>query len=109
MATNRAELVSDEFGVRSLNSGATTEPIMVETWSADKNIRFKELARDEALRELSIEELAELDSLTRLRRFAKYPRSAEEILWQRRQQNLTRALVRALQEYVEFHHPSGNT
>ena len=78
----------------------------VDRWSAEHNARFKELARREALEELSIEELAELERLTNLRRFEKYPRSADEILWQRRQQKLTRGLVDALQAYVEFHQPT---
>ena len=74
-----------------------------ECWTAEKNARFKELARDEALRDLSVEELAELESLTRLRRLEVYPRSADEILWQRRQTRLTQGLVQALEAYVDFH------
>src|ERR1035437_7549620 len=103
VTTNRPGLMSEHLAIRSHNSGATISCIDADAWSAKKNIRFKELARDEALRELSIQELAELDSLTKLRRFAKYPRSAEEILWQRRQETLTRTLVQALEDYVEFH------
>jgi hypothetical protein len=81
----------------------------LDCWDAENNLRYKELARDEALRELSIEELAELETLTRLRRFAKYPRSAEEILWERRQQKVTHGLVQAVQTYVEFHETPRHT
>jgi hypothetical protein len=81
----------------------SVEPVEVDSWSAEKNTRFKQLAREEALRDLSIEEIAELEHLTSLRRFETYPRSADEILWQRHQQKLTRQLVQALQAYVQFH------
>jgi len=87
------------FGV----SGLEAEAVDVGHWSATKNARFKELARNEALTGLSIEDFAELETLTRLRRFEKYPRSADEILWQRRQQKVTRGLVEALEAYVHFH------
>ena len=90
-------------------SGLVVEAVNVGRWGAEQNARFKELAHDEALRELSIEELAELESLTRLRRFARYPRSADEIIWERRQQRLTRGLVQALQAYVEFHETPRST
>jgi hypothetical protein len=75
----------------------------VEHWTPQDDARFKELLRNEALRDLSTVELAELESLTRRRRIEKNPRSADEILWQRRQQSLTRNLVRALRAYVDFH------
>lgn len=76
-------------------------------WSAEKNARFKELAREEAVRDLTVEEYKELEELSRLRRYEKHPRTADEILWQRRQQKLTRDLVEALKAYVEFHEPPG--
>lgn len=107
--TNRAEAISEQLKVSSIASGMTVKAIEVVRWSAEKNLRFKELARNEALQELSIEELAELESLTRLRRFEKYPRSAEEILWQRRQQDITRALMQKLKEYVDFHETPHNS
>jgi len=90
-------------------SGLRVPMIPVERWDAEKNLRYKALAKDEALRDLSIEELAELETLTRLRRFAKYPRSADEILWERRQQKVTRGLVQAVQTYVEFHEATRHT
>jgi hypothetical protein len=85
------------------------QPMDNDAWTAEHNARFKELAREEALRELSIPELAELESLTRRRRFKKYPRSAEEILRERQQQKLTRSLVQALKDYVRFHEAASHT
>lgn len=77
-----------------------------ETWTAGKGQRFRELALKESLDELSIEDQAELEELTRLRRSAKNPRTADEILWERRQNRVTNDLVHALQNYVEFHETS---
>lgn len=74
-----------------------------EMWTAEKSQRFRELALKESLEELPIEELAELEKLTRLRRSVQNPRKAAEILWERRQNRVTNELVRALQNYVEFH------
>lgn len=104
--SNKPEAVAESFDAAS---SLDVQAMAIDHWGAEKNARFKELSRNEALRELSTEELAELESLTRLRRFEKYPRSADEILWQRRQQNLTRRLVQALQAYVEFHETPRNT
>jgi hypothetical protein len=106
---NRAETKVGISKSNSTSSGLILEPAVVEGWTAQKNLRFKELSRKEALEDLSIEELSELNSLTRLRRFKKFPRSADEILWQRRQQKLTRGLLRALQDYVEFHEAPSHT
>jgi hypothetical protein len=87
----------------SESSERTFNAPFAEKWNAESNARFKELARAEAIRDLSVEELAELNALTRLRQAEKYPRSADEILWQRRQHNVTRNLVHALTTYVKFH------
>jgi hypothetical protein len=101
--TNTLEMDEVDFIENSSGSGLNVEVNEIGQWNAEKNGRFRKLAREEALGELSIEELAELEALTRLRRAVIYPRTADEILWQRRQQSLTRNLVRALQAYVEFH------
>src|ERR1019366_8458672 len=53
----------------------TIEAVDSDCWTAAKNVRFKQLARDEALGDLSVDELAELNSLTHLRRHEVYPRS----------------------------------
>jgi hypothetical protein len=101
--SNKPEAVAGRFKVETIAPRVSVQAANLDHWSAEKNARFKELSRNEALRELTIEEQAELESLTRVRRFEKYPRSADEILWQRRQQQLTRSLLQALHEYVEFH------
>ena len=101
--SNKPEAVTEALEVESAAFGLRVEAVDVDHWSAEKNARFKELARNEALGETSVAESAELESLTRLRRFEKYPRSADEILWQRGQQKLTRSLAQALEAYVEFH------
>lgn len=72
-------------------------------WNTAKNERFNQLALKESAEELSIEEWAELNSLSKLRRLAKFPRPSHEILWERKQRKYTNNLVRALTEYVEFH------
>jgi hypothetical protein len=90
-------------GFAASDSTINVEHVDLHVWTAEKNARFKELAREEAIRDLPLEELAELDFLARIRRGEKYPRSADEILWGRRQEKLTLGLVNALEAYVEFH------
>jgi hypothetical protein len=77
--------------------------VVHQTWSAQANIRFKELARKDVMDELTAREWAELDSLSALRRQAKFPLSADQILWQRKQKAVTENLLNALKVYVEFH------
>jgi hypothetical protein len=101
--SNLTSFSMNSFGLSSADSDVVVEPVDTEHWSAEKGQRFKYLAENESLGELSIEELGELESLTRLRRFEKYPRTADEILWHRRQQKVTSGLVQALQMYVDFH------
>ena len=84
-------------------SSLTIAAAFHRTWGADANIRFKELARKEVMNDLTPAEWAELDSLAALRRQAKFPLSADQILWQRKQSALTKRLLEALKEYVEFH------
>jgi hypothetical protein len=88
-----------------LNSTSTRTPAPVvnpDLWTEQKGRRFKELSRKECLEELSAEELSELDTLTRIRRYAKYPRTAEEILFERGANNVTNSLLLAIQQYVKF-------
>jgi hypothetical protein len=82
-------------------------PVFHQKWTAEANLRFKELAHKDAMDQLTAREWAELDSLSALRREAKFPLSADQILWQRRQNALTEKLLSALKEYVEFHNFSG--
>ena len=80
-----------------------------ERWDSKDTQRFKELARLEAFGEITVQQMAELEALTRLRRRTKYPRSADEILWERRQGILTHSLIAALQAYVKFHETTDNS
>jgi hypothetical protein len=80
--------------------------IVHQKWGAEANLRFKELASKDVMDELTAREWAELDSLSALRREAKFPLSADQILWQRKQNALTDKLLSALKEYVEFHNIS---
>jgi hypothetical protein len=98
-----------EFEDGAFASTLSVQAVEDDHWTAGKNTRFKELAREEAVGRLSAQELAELEYLTRLRRFTKYPRAADEILWTRRQQKLTRNLVQAIKTYVEFHEAPRDT
>ena len=112
------ENVSESNGTNTLfeepqrdsgSSGTTVQTAAPDHWDAEKNERFKDLARGEVLRELSVEEEAELERLTWLRRVEQNPRPADEILWQRRQQKLTHGLVEALRAYVDFHETTHNS
>jgi hypothetical protein len=103
--SNLAEISLGSFGSSFVGSENTVKAVATQHWSAEKAQRFQQLSRIESLGELSIGELAELETLTRLRRFAKFPRTADEILWHRRQDKVTTGLVQALQKYVEFHEP----
>ena len=85
------------------SSSVLLGPVVHTRWSAEANIRFKELARKDVMGELTAREWAELDSLLALRRQAKFPLSADQILWQRKQNALTDKLLSALKEYVDFH------
>ena len=79
-----------------------------DRWDETSVVRFRHLARKEAGGKLVAEELAELEDLTRLRR-TTFPRTADQILWQRRQRNLTQLLISALEAYVEFHEGPSST
>ena len=92
----------------SQSSGVQLGKAVHRWWSAEANLRFKELARKDAMGELTAHEWAELDSLLALRREAKFPQSADQILWRRKQKAVTENLLTALQQYVEFHELSSN-
>lgn len=89
------------------SSSLVLGPVVHQKWSAQANLRFKELARKDVMDQLTASEWAELDSLSALRRQARFPLSADQILWQRKQNALTDKLLSALKEYVEFHNLSG--
>ena len=90
---------SSKFSQSSLILG----PNVHEKWGAATNIRFKELAHKDVMDQLTPSEWAKLDSLSALRREALFPRNADQILWQRKQNAITDKLLSALKEYVEFH------
>jgi len=86
-----------------VRSSLTLGPTFHYAWGAEANIRFKELARKEVMDELTPVEWSEFNSLAALRRQAKFPLSADQILWQRKQNALTEKLLEVFKEYVEFH------
>ena len=83
---------------RAYSEGATQ-------WTKAMAKRFRELAKKEALDTITGEEVVELERLTHDRRHLQYPRSAEEVLWECDQRQITANLVQALKDYVEFHTP----
>lgn len=100
------EMPKSNFHAQSLENCVRVSSVNLSRWDAQNKSRFKELSRREAMGSLNTTELEELEMLSSLRRANNFPRSAEEILWQRRQSKLTRTLVDALQEYVKFHEPT---
>jgi hypothetical protein len=78
-------------------------PDLLDKWSEAEQIRFRELAIEEAVGELPPEELVELEQLTALRRAFEHPRSGDEILWEFEQRRRTRDLLQTLRRYVEFY------
>lgn len=106
---NLPRVVFSSFtGVRG-SSSRVIRVSPIAQWNGKTNARFNELARKEALGGISIGELAELESLAALRRSEKSPRTADQILWDRRQEKITHDLIQALQAYVEFHETSHST
>jgi hypothetical protein len=98
---------SNSPAIRSPSTGETSSLELMRKphrkWNADANIRFKELARKDALEELTAEEWMEFDLLSTIRREAKFPKSADQILWLRKQKAVTQELLAALRKYAEFH------
>lgn len=74
----------------------------VASWSNTKERRFKELAVQEALGELSPATREELRALDALREQKLSPPSGEEVLRQYRARQVTANLLLALSEYVTF-------
>jgi hypothetical protein len=107
--SNIPEVSIEDSEISSMDVQASSVFCDAEHWDSDKGRRFRELALRESLGTLSTEELADLELLTQLRRSEKYPRPADEILWHRRQRNVTRDLLHALRTYVEFHDTPRNS
>jgi len=96
----------NEHSQPSNNGYSVGERDDLVTWHAGNGKRFDELSLKESFENLSPDELAELNQLTRMRRAAKYPRTADAILWERKQRKITSRLIQALTEYVEFYEPT---
>lgn len=72
-------------------------------WTRAMAKRFRELAKKEALDTIAPREMEELERLTQERRILKFPRPADEVLWELNQRRVTADLIGALNKYVQFH------
>ena len=90
-------------GENTVQSRTVSMVFPAEThWSRTKERRFKELAVQEALNQLSPSGREELRSLDSLRERELSPPSGEEALRQYRARQVTANLLLALSEYVTF-------
>jgi hypothetical protein len=95
--------------VTEVTSRATASSPILKTgfpeqeWTKALQTQFKELAVKEALEEISPKEAHELEQLTLMRRSYQKPRSADEVLWEYDQRQLTQQLLDTLKSYVEFY------
>jgi hypothetical protein len=71
-------------------------------WTPRLRDRFAKLAKMKAIGRLALNQRIEFEKLSALRR-RNYPRSGEEIIAEYEQRVLTRGLVQAFTNYVEFH------
>lgn len=78
-------------------------------WTKQLEARFRRLAEDKAIKNLSFKGKIEFEKLMALRRQLKNPRTGEEVLTEYRQRMLTRNLVTALTQYVSFHKTAHNS
>jgi hypothetical protein len=76
-------------------------------WRSAAARRFRLLTEKEAFETATPQELAELESLSMVRRRDEAPRSGEEILHEYEQGQLVRDLLRSLTRYVQFEERSG--
>jgi hypothetical protein len=84
-------------------------PDIEEEWTDAQQRRFQELAVEEALGTLSMDEAAELEQLTLMRRALQNPRTGREILWEFEQRRRTHDLLKTLRRYVEFYEGASST
>jgi hypothetical protein len=95
--------------ITEVTDRATASAPILETdspeqeWTRVLQHRFNELAVKEALEEISPREAQELEHLTSMRRSYQKPRSADEVLWEYEQRQLTQQLLEILKNYVEFY------
>jgi hypothetical protein len=78
----------------------------IEEWTRAREQQFTKLVEKEAIGKLTVDEKAEIERLSFLRRGLKNPRTGEELLWEYEQRKITRNLVEALTQYVHFHQPA---
>ena len=74
-----------------------------QEWTEQLQKQFKMLAIKEALEEISPEEASQLEQLTLMRRSYQNPRTADEVLWEYEQRQVTEHLLETLQKYVQFY------
>jgi hypothetical protein len=82
-------------------SAPMTFPLELE-WNSVSRNRFRILAKREALETATDEDLAELESLSHLRRKNESTRTGEEVMREYEQGQLLRQLFRSLTRYVQF-------
>jgi hypothetical protein len=86
-----------------------TPDIAEQKWTEAEQARFRELAVQEAVGDLSADEAGELEQLTFLRRAYQNPRSGREVLWEFEQRRRTADLLNTLKRYVEFYDGKSKT
>ena len=80
-----------------------------EGWTETHHKRFHALAVKEALGSLTPSEAVELDALTIRRRQEESPRTGEEVIHEFKQVRVTRELVKALRQFVNFYEATGSS
>ena len=106
---SESESVRTECNLASENVQTIRLAEPATKWTKQMAKRFDELSIMEAFGKISPEQMIELEDLAQDRRNLKYPRSAEEVLWEYRQRRITSNLVKAVQEYARFYNFSDPT
>jgi hypothetical protein len=96
-----AELVIPDDSDNSACALDVVTPIFPE-WTARNEKRFLKLAEMEALKQLTPETWAELESLSSERYRLKTPRSGQQVLLEYEQRKISHDLIQALERYVAF-------
>jgi hypothetical protein len=104
-----ADALEDLAPVTEVTNRATASAFIMRTsspdqeWTEELQKQFKGLAIKEALEEISSEEANQLEQLTVMRRSYQNPRTADEVLWEYEQRQVTEHLLETLQKYVQFY------
>lgn len=85
------------------NAKETFAPVQGGTWDIGKGMRFSELSEKQIDGDILPEEYVEFESLAELRASNKNKRTADEILWERRQRVAFAGLINSLNKYVELY------